>query len=93
MEDHPFEFGIDLRLVPEKLGDPLKWSPPRRIFANSMSDLFHEDIPESYIANIAAVMRLADWHTYQILTKRSKRLEKLLTHRLKGAAAKHIVGG
>jgi protein gp37 len=59
-----------------------------------MSDLFHEDIPEPFIANIAAVMRLADWHTYQILTKRPKRLEKLLTGRLKdAAAAKHIWWG
>jgi protein gp37 len=94
VKGHPFEFGFDLRLVPEKLAEPLKWSTPRRIFVNSMSDLFHEDIPGSYIANIAAVMRLADWHTYQILTKRPQRLEELLTGRLKDAAAsKHIWWG
>lgn len=94
VKGHPFEFGFDLRLVPEKLSDPLKWSASRRIFVNSMSDLFHEGIPEQYIANIAAVMRLADWHTYQILTKRPKRMEKLLTGRLMDASAvKHIWWG
>ena len=43
---HPFEFGFDLRLVPEKLGDPIRWATPRRIFVNSMSDLFHEQVPD-----------------------------------------------
>ena len=87
VKGHPFEFGFDLRLVPEKLADPLKWKTPRRIFVNSMSDMFHEDIPEDYIAHVASVMRLADWHTYQILTKRPKRMEKLLSGRLREAAA------
>ena len=87
IKGHPFEFGFDLRLVPEKLSDPLKWSNSRRIFVNSMSDLFHEDIPEAYIAKVAAVMRIADWHIYQVLTKRPARLEKLLKGRLRGAAA------
>ena len=94
VKGHPFEFGFDLRLVPEKLTDPLKWKTPRRIFVNSMSDMFHEDIPEDYIAHVASVMRLADWHTYQILTKRPKRMEKLLTGRLsEAAAAPHIWWG
>lgn len=94
VKGHPFEFGFDLRLVPEKLADPLKWKTPRRIFVNSMSDMFHEDIPEDYIAHVASVMRLADWHTYQILTKRPKRMEKLLTGRLREAAtAPHIWWG
>lgn len=94
VKGHPFEFGFDLRLVPEKLADPLKWNGPRRIFVNSMSDMFHEDIPEDYIAHVASVMRLADWHTYQILTKRPKRMEKLLTGRLREAAsAPHIWWG
>lgn len=94
VKGHPFEFGFDLRLVPEKLADPLKWKTPRRIFVNSMSDMFHEEIPEDYIAHVASVMRLADWHTYQILTKRPKRMEKLLTGRLREAAsAPHIWWG
>ena len=86
VKGHPFEFGFDLRLVPEKLAEPLRWAGSRRIFVNSMSDLFHEDIPEDYIARVAAVMRLADWHTYQVLTKRPERMQKLLTKRLKLAA-------
>lgn len=94
IKGHPFEFGFDLRLVPEKLADPLKWKTPKRIFVNSMSDMFHEDIPEDYIAHVASVMRLADWHTYQILTKRPERMEKLLTGRLREAAiAPHIWWG
>lgn len=94
IKGHPFEFGFDLRLVPEKLADPLKWKTPSRIFVNSMSDVFHEDVPEDYIAHVASVMRLADWHTYQILTKRPKRMEKLLTDRLhEAASAPHIWWG
>lgn len=86
VKGHPFEFGFDLRLVPEKLAEPLKWAGSRRIFVNSMSDMFHEAIPEDYIANVAAVMRLADWHTYQVLTKRPERMTSLLTGRLQEAA-------
>ena len=94
IKGHPFEFGFDLRLVPEKLAEPLKWSAPRRIFVNSMSDMFHEGIPEDYIAKVASVMRIADWHTYQVLTKRPARLEKLLKGRLRdAAAAQHIWWG
>ncbi len=94
IKEHPFEFGFDLRLVPAKMADPLKWKTPKRIFVNSMSDMFHEGIPEEYIAKVASVMRLADWHTYQILTKRPDRMEELLTGRLKdAAAAPHIWWG
>jgi len=71
---HPFEQGFDLRLVPEKLGQPLQWAKPRRIFVNSMSDLFHEDVPTEYIQRVFAVMVEAHWHSFQVLTKRSKRL-------------------
>jgi hypothetical protein len=60
---HPFEFGFDLRLVPEKLGDPLRWSTSRKIFVNSMSDLFHEKVPDEYIVKVARVMKAANWHT------------------------------
>jgi protein gp37 len=64
------------------------------IFVNSMSDLFHEDVPDFYIEAIASVMQLANWHTYQVLTKRSGRLRQLLGTRLRGAAsAPHIWWG
>ncbi len=79
---HPFEQGFDLRLVPEKLEVPLKWRTPKRIFVNSMSDLFHEDIPTEYIARVGRVMQDAYWHTYQILTKRHDRLRELLSTEL-----------
>ena len=70
VKGHPYEQGFDLRLVPEKLAEPLRWRAPRRIFVNSMSDLFHEEVPDDYIAAVADAMVQADWHTYQVLTKR-----------------------
>jgi protein gp37 len=91
---HPFEQGFDLRLVPQKLDDPLRWKKPKRVFVNSVSDLFHEGVPDDYIAEVADVMVRADWHTYQILTKRSARMRDLLKTRLKVAASKaHIWWG
>jgi protein gp37 len=75
---HPYEQGFDLRLVPEKLTAPLEWRKPRRVFVNSMSDLFHEDAPLEYIERVCATMRDANWHTYQVLTKRAGRLHELL---------------
>jgi protein gp37 len=86
VKDHPFERGFDLRVVPEKLNAPLSWSAPKRIFVNSMSDLFHEDIPDDYIAEVARIMVEARWHTYQVLTKRSARMRDLLLTRLRFAA-------
>jgi protein gp37 len=80
--DHPFEQGFDLRLIPEKLDAPILWRKPRRIFVNSMSDLFHEDVPVEYVAKVGAVMRRADWHTYQVLTKRHERMHALLSGEL-----------
>jgi protein gp37 len=71
---HPYEQGFDLRLWPERLNQPLKWSRPRMIFVNSMSDLFHEDIPVAFIEEVFSVMRQAERHTFQILTKRHQRL-------------------
>src|ERR1700680_442647 len=65
-----FEQGFDLRFVPEKLYQPLRWRSPRKIFVNSMSDLFLEEVPTEYIAQIGLVMRQANCHTYQVLTKR-----------------------
>jgi protein gp37 len=75
---HPYEQGFDLRLVPEKLAEPLRWRNPRKIFVNSMSDLFHEEVSDEYIGSVARVMRAASWHTYQVLTKRSERMRDLL---------------
>lgn len=79
---HPYEQGFDLRLVPEKLTEPFLWPKPKMVFVNSMSDLFHEDITEEYVEKVVRVMQRADWHTYQILTKRADRLHRLLTTRL-----------
>lgn len=91
---HPFEQGFDLRLVPEKLGDPLRWSTPQRIFVNSMSDLFHPKVPDEYIVKVARVMTAANWHTYQVLTKRAERMQKLLEGKLRFAAEQaHIWWG
>jgi protein gp37 len=74
---HAFEHGFDLQLIPKKLEEPLRWKAPRRVFVNSMSDLFHEDIPTDYIVEVFQMMEEANWHTYQILTKRSERLLEL----------------
>ena len=74
---HPFEHGFDLRLVPEALDLPLRWKRGRRIFVNSMSDLFHEDVPEPYLAQVFDVMRRAEQHQFQVLTKRSARMADL----------------
>ena len=91
---HPYERGFDPRLVEEKLEEPLLWKRPRMIFVNSMSDLFHNDVPDAYIVKIAEVMRLADWHTYQVLTKRASRLAGLLRTELANHARQpHIWWG
>ena len=91
---HPYEQGFDLRLVPEKLCEPLRWRTPRMIFVNSMSDLFHDGVPDEYISAVARVMAAANWHTYQVLTKRADRLRDMLNSRLRFAAHKrHIWWG
>lgn len=87
VKGHPFEQGFDPRLVPHKLGEPLRWSEPRMIFVNSMSDLFQSEVPEWFILRVATTMRVARWHTYQVLTKRSERLRELLAGPLREAAA------
>lgn len=74
---HSYEQGFALKLWPERLDQPLRWRRPRTIFVNSMSDLFHEDIPDSFIAEVFAVMEKADWHVFQVLTKRHERLLEL----------------
>jgi protein gp37 len=83
---HPYERGFDLRLVPEKLAEPLNWGARKTVFVNSMSDLFHEGVPDSYIEAVVHVMEMADWHTYQILTKRADRLRDMLRGPLSFAA-------
>jgi protein gp37 len=75
---HPYEQGFDLRLIPNSLHLPFTWSRPKRVFVNSMSDLFHKDVPVEYVLDICRVMRQANWHAYQVLTKRSERLCDLL---------------
>lgn len=79
VKGHPYEHGFDLRLVPEKLDEPLRWKKPRRIFVNSMSDLFHPDVPDEYIDRVWATMLLAPQHTFQVLTKRPERMMKYLS--------------
>ncbi len=78
---HPFETGFDLTLRPERLMQPLTWKRPQMIFVNSMSDLFQKEIPKAHIASVFDTMEKADWHTYQILTKRSSLLMKFLNDR------------
>lgn len=91
---HPYEQGFDLRLIPEKLTEPFRWSGPRTVFVNSMSDLFQAAVPEEYIEDVVRVMMEANWHTYQVLTKRADRLEELLKGRLQFASrARHIWWG
>jgi protein gp37 len=91
---HPYEQGFDLKLVPGKLAEPLRWKTPSMVFVNSMSDLFHEGVPDDYVESVARVMALADWHTYQVLTKRSDRMHRMLASRLRFAADRpHIWWG
>jgi protein gp37 len=84
---HPFETGFDLTLRPARLLQPLGWKRPRMIFVNSMSDLFHKNIPISYIARVFDTRERADWHIYQVLTKRSSLLQKFINSRYGGGKA------
>ena len=77
MGQSAYATGFDLALHPEKLEQPLAWRKPSTIFVNSMSDLFHEDIPEEFILRVFATMQSASWHRFQILTKRAERLVEL----------------
>jgi len=91
---HPYEQGFDLRLVPDKLTQPLLWRSPKMIFVNSMSDLFQEGVPGDYIEAVARVMTTAKWHTFQVLTKRSERMRDLLNTKIDFAAKQpHIWWG
>lgn len=71
---HPYEQGFDIKIWPERLVMPLSWKKPRLIFVNSMSDLFNDEIPEEFVHDVFSVMRKADWHQFQLLTKRPKRM-------------------
>jgi protein gp37 len=87
---HPFERGFDLTLKPERLLQPLAWKRPRMIFVNSMSDLFHKQIPQTYIDAVFDTMERANWHVYQVLTKRSSLLQKFVNHRYAREAPVHM---
>jgi protein gp37 len=88
---HPFENGFDLTLRPERLEQPLHWKRPKRIFVNSMSDLFHKEVPKPFIDSVFDTMEAAEWHTYQVLTKRSSLMTRYLRSRYgNGLAPPHI---
>jgi protein gp37 len=78
---HPYEFGFDLRLHPERLDQPLKLRRPSFIFVNSMSDLFHKDISMEFVDRVFDRMEAADWHVFQVLTKRSSLLRRYINRR------------
>jgi protein gp37 len=78
---HAFESGFDLTLRPERLEQPLRWRQPRMIFVNSMSDLFHKEIPQQFIARVFDTMERASWHSFQVLTKRSSLMRNFLRKR------------
>ncbi len=78
IEGHPYERGFEPRLVPELVIQPIRWLRPRRIFVNSMSDLFQEAVPADYMGRVFRVMAAANWHTYQVLTKRAPRMRRVL---------------
>ncbi len=88
---HPFATGFDLTLRPERLDQPLSWRRPRMIFVNSMSDLFHKQVPPSFIDQVFNTMEAADWHVFQVLTKRSSLMRNYLRRRYWGQRGpKHI---
>lgn len=78
---HPFENGFDLTLRPDRLDQPLRWKRSRMIFVNSMSDLFHKAVPFSFVNSVFDTMEAADWHVFQVLTKRSSRMRDYLNKR------------
>ena len=81
---HPYENGFDLTLRPERIRQPLSWKTPRTIFVNSMSDLFHKQIPSDFVDAIFCTMEQATWHVFQILTKRSSLMRKFMNDRYSG---------
>jgi protein gp37 len=91
VKGHPYEQGFDLRLVPEKLTEPFAWRSPKLVFVNSMSDLFQTGVPDEYTEAVSRAMTTADWHTYQVLTKRAQRMRDLLNSKLRFAAEKENI--
>lgn len=88
---HPYETGFDLTLRPERLNQPLSWRRPRMIFVNSMSDLFHKDVPIDFVARVFETMEKAHWHVFQVLTKRSSRMRDYVNARYRhGQPPKNI---
>lgn len=87
VKGHPYEQGFDLRLWPLRLNQPSLWKKPRMIFVNSMSDLFHKNIPRSHVDAVFSAMEEADWHIYQVLTKRSSLMRNYVKKRYEGRQA------
>lgn len=87
VEGHPFESGFDLTLRPARVSQPLSWSRSRMIFVNSMSDLFHKRIPLPFIAKVFDTMERADWHVFQVLTKRSSLMRRFVNNRFPDSSA------
>lgn len=83
---HPFENGFDLTLRSERIGQPLAWKRSRMIFVNSMSDLFHKEVPRTFIDEVFDTMEKADWHVFQVLTKRSSLMRDYLRRRYRAAS-------
>lgn len=84
---HPFEHGFDLTLRPHKVREPLSWRTPKRIFVNSMSDLFHKGVPKEFIDEVFTTMEQAHWHVFQVLTKRSSLMRRYVNERYAGGVA------
>jgi protein gp37 len=78
---HPYEPGFDLTLRPERLDQPLNWKQSRRVFVNSMSDLFHKEVPFDFVDVVFESMERANQHVFQVLTKRSSRLRTYINNR------------
>lgn len=88
---HPYEQGFDLTLWPTRLMQPAQWKKPRMIFVNSMSDLFHKDIDRTFIDKVFDAMEQANWHVYQVLTKRSSLMRNYVRKRYDGGSSpRHI---
>ncbi len=81
VDGHPYEVGFDLALRPERLQQPLAWRKPKMIFVNSMSDLFHKGVPHTFVDQVFETMEAADWHVFQVLTKRSSRMRDYVNAR------------
>lgn len=84
VKGHSYEQGFELRLWPARLSQPARWKKPRMIFVNSMSDLFHKNIPKDYIDAVFDAMEAANWHVYQVLTKRSSLMRNYVRRRYNG---------